>query len=83
MLQSRKIISVETLQDRSGTYICGMIQKSYGTTVRPAVIHFQGNMRRKATFSYPVELSGVCCHILALLLYLKHYSETLLNIIIQ
>ena len=53
-----------------------MIKKSYGTTVRPVVTYFQGNMPRKATCSCPVGLSGVCCHILALLLYLKHYSDT-------
>ena len=38
MLQSRKIVFVKTLRDNSGTYIRGMIKKSYGTnlTVRPA-----------------------------------------------
>ena len=30
----------------------------------------------KATCSCPAGLSGVCCHILALLLYLKHYTDT-------
>ena len=30
----------------------------------------------KATYSCPAGLSGVCCHILALLLYLKHYTDT-------
>ena len=30
----------------------------------------------KATCRCPVGLSGVCCHILALLLYLKHYTDT-------
>ena len=76
MLQGRKIVSVNTLQDRFGIYVRGMIKKSYGTTVRPAVIYFQGNVPRKATCSCPVILSGVCCHILALLLSLKHYSDT-------
>ena len=31
----------------SGIYICGVIKKSYGTTVSPAVIYFRGNMPRK------------------------------------
>ena len=76
MLQSRKIVSVKTLQDSSGIYIRGMIKKSYGTTVTPAVKYFQGNMPCKATCSCPVGLSRVCCHILAFLFYLKHYSDT-------
>ena len=50
MLQSRKI-SVITLQESSGIYIRGVIKKSYGSTVSPAVIYFQGNMPRKATCS--------------------------------
>ena len=76
ILKSRKIVPVKTLQDSSGIYIRRMIKKSYGTTVRPVVTYFQGNMPRKATCSCPVGLSEVCCHILALLLYLKHYSDT-------
>ena len=40
----------------------------YGTTVRPAVTSFQGNMQRKATCSCPIGLSRVCCHILEILL---------------
>ena len=65
MLQSRIIISVKTLQDSSGIYIRGMIKKSYGISVRPAVIYCQGSMPRKANCSCPVGLSGICCHILA------------------
>ena len=38
MLQSRKILSVITLQESSGIYIRGMIKKAYGTTVRGAAI---------------------------------------------
>ena len=33
MLQSRKIVSEQTLQESSGIHIRGMIKKSYGTTV--------------------------------------------------
>ena len=76
MLQSRKNASVKTLRDNSGIYILGMIKKSYGTTVRLVVKNFQGNLPCKAMSRYPVGLSGVCCHILALLLYLKHYTDT-------
>ena len=76
ILQSRRMVSVKTLQEGSGIYIRLMIEKSCGATVRPTVKHFQGNMPRKATCSLSVGLSGICCHILFLLLYLKQYSDT-------
>ena len=69
MLQSRKLVSLKILWDNSEIYIRGMIKKSYGTTVRPAVIYFQANVPCKATCMCPFGLSGVCYHILALLLY--------------
>ena len=50
--------------------------KSYVTTVRPAVIYFQDNVPCKATCRCPVGLNGVCCHILALMLYLKNCTDT-------
>ena len=71
-----KNASVKTLRDNSGIYICGMITKSYSTTVRLAVIYCQGNVPCKATCRCRIGLSGMCCHILALLLYLKHYTGT-------
>ena len=74
MLQSRKIVSVKTLPNNSGIYIRGMIKKCYGTTVRPLLYIFKV-VPCKATCRCPVRLSGVCCHILALLLYLKHYTD--------
>ena len=76
MLRSRKMVSLKMPHESSGIYIRLMIKKSYGTTVRPAVMYFQGNMPRKATCSCPVGLGGVCCHILSLLLYLKQYFDT-------
>ena len=56
MLQSRNIVSVKTLRDNFGIYISGMIKKSYGITVRPAVIYYQDNVPCKATCKWPVEL---------------------------
>ena len=52
------------------------IEKSCGTAVRPAGKYFQGNMPHKANCSWPVGLSGICCRILSLLLYLKQHSDT-------
>ena len=53
-----------------------MIKKYYGTTFRPAVIYFHGNVTCKATCRCPVEVGRVCCHFFALLLYLKHCTDT-------
>ena len=53
-----------------------MIKKSYGTQIRPAVVLFHDSIPQTAHCSCPVGLSGLCCHILAVLLYLKHYSDT-------
>ena len=77
MLQSRKIVTVKTIHEQSGIFERAMIKKSYGTTVRPSVVLFQNSLPQKATCSCPVGLSGLCCHILALLLlFLKHYTDT-------
>ena len=76
MLQSRKIVTVKTIHEQSGIFVRAMIKKSCGTTIRPAVVLFQNSLPQKATCSCPVGLSGLCCHILALLLFLKHYTDT-------
>ena len=76
MLHSRKIVSVKTLDlDEKMKYVKAMIKKSYGTEIRPAVILFKESMPYKAHCSCPVGLSGLCCHVLSLLLFLKHYKE--------
>ena len=75
MLQSRKIVTVKTIHEQSGIFVRAMIKKSYGLTIRPAVVLFQNSFPRKATCSCPVGLSGLCCHILALLLFLKPYVD--------
>ena len=53
-----------------------MIKKSYGTQIRPAVVLFPDSIPQTVHCSCPVGLSGLCCHVLAVLLYLKHYSDT-------
>ena len=75
MLQSRKIVSIKTITEHNISYVKAMIKKSYGTQIRPAVILFQDSMPQKAHCSCPVGLSGLCCHVLALLLFLKHYYD--------
>ena len=76
MLQSRKIVTVKSIHGKSGVFLRAMIKKSYGTTIWPAAVLFQNSFPRKATCSCPVGLSGLRCHIFALLSFLKHYTDT-------
>lgn len=76
MLQSRKIVNVKTLRDESGQFVKAMIKKSYGNDSRPAVIYFYQHKPQKAHCVCPVGASGLCCHVLSLLLFLKHFTDT-------
>ena len=76
MLQSRKIVSVKTLNCSEGIYVKGMIKKSYGNQIRPAVILFNGLKPEKAHCSCPVGSCGLCCHVLSLMLFFKHFHDT-------
>ena len=77
MLQSRKIVSLKVLEHNEyGTFVKAMIKKSYGHVSRLAVILFHGHQPKFANCLCPVGTSGLCCHVLALLLFLKHYTET-------
>ena len=77
MLQSRKIISVKVCQDgNSSIFVKAMVKKSYGHVARPAVIHFVNGYPFKSHCNCPVGSSGLCCHILATLLFLKHFGDT-------
>ena len=78
MLQSRKICTVKVLsdEDQSQIFVKAMIKKSYGHVSRPAVIIFKDGCPVQAHCNCPVGPSGLCCHVLALLLFLKHFHES-------
>jgi len=77
LLQSRKIVSVKTiLGDPGFVYVKAMIKKSYGNQSRPAFVLFKDNLPSQAHCNCPVGASGLCCHVLALLLFLKHFGDT-------
>ena len=77
LLKSRKIVSVKSIKDESGSvFVRGMIKKSYGHMTRPATIKFNGSVPICAHCPCPVGLSGLCCHVISLLLFLKHYGQT-------
>ena len=76
MFTSRKIVNVKTLVDEQVVYAKAMIKTSFGSMQRPTVIMFENGIPTKAHCSCPVGLSGICCHVLALLLLLNLYQET-------
>ena len=79
MLQSRKIKTVKVIADienPSIIYVKASVKKSYGVQSRPAVVQFLEGLPQKGHCNCPVGASGLCCHTLALLLYLKHFKET-------
>ena len=78
-LTGRKIVTVKALTDFSlpdTLFVRGLIKKSYEEQIRPAVILFKNNFPQIAYGECLVGVSGICCHVLALLLFLKHFYET-------
>ena len=79
MLESRKIVSVKTLSDENDVnrlFVRALVNPSFGHNSRPAVLLFVESKPVKGCCSCPVGPSGICCHVLALMLFLKHYHET-------
>ena len=79
MLQSRKIKTIKIIADIENPnifFVKASIKKSHGVQSRPAAIQFLENSPQKGHYNCPVRASGLCCHILALLLYLKHFEKT-------
>ena len=73
----RKIVSVKFLingdTDERDVFTKAMIKKVYGNWSRPAAIKFQQNIPRK---DCPFVASSLCCHVLALSLFGRHYHDT-------
>ncbi|XP_020908792.1 uncharacterized protein LOC110246766 isoform X1 [Exaiptasia diaphana] len=77
MLLSRKIKSVKSFREGNKTFVKAFIIKSFGHEItRPAVILFEKNIPIKGHCTCPIGKCGVCCHIIALLMFLEHYSKT-------
>ena len=80
MFTRRKIVNVKTLVNEQVVYVKAMIKKSYGSMQRSTVVMFENGIPTKAHCrlfcSCLVGLSGICCHVLALLLFLTRYHET-------
>ena len=77
LLKSRNIVSVKLIKDESGSvFVRGMIKKSYGHMTRPTTIKLNGSVPICAHCQCSVGLSGLCCHVISLLLFLKHHGQT-------
>ena len=62
--------------NKGNIFIKAMIKKSYGNYSRLVLIKFEQNVPRKGHCNCPVGVSGLCCHVLALLVLLKRCHET-------
>ena len=77
MLASRKITSVKVFKtDRCNTFVKWYVKKSYGAQSNPAVVLFRLSVPSKAHCECAIGVSGLCCHVQAVLLFLKHYTNT-------
>ena len=77
MLASRKITSVKIIKvDRYNTFVKGYVKISYGVQSHRAVVLFCSLVPSKAYCQCAIGVSGLCCHVQAVLLFLKHYTNT-------
>ena len=77
-----QIVTVKVfVEDPNSLYVKAMIKKSYDHESRPVIIHFKDDFPYQARCKCPVDTSGLCCHALALLLFLKHFHESGENVL--
>ena len=75
LLTSRKIVSVKTVMVNTQLYVKAIIKKSYGEETKTATVLSENDLALKGYCECVVGRCGLCCHILALLLYLKHFNQ--------
>ena len=70
-------VKATKVREHSGVmYVKASILKSYtGSVSRPATILFANNTPVKAYCGCAVGKSGLCCHVIALLIELKYYHD--------
>ena len=74
MLTSRKIVSIKSFsQSGEISFVKAQIKKPFGDQIRFATILFQDSITFKAYCEFPVGVTGLYCHKLALLLFPNMY----------
>ena len=74
---SKKVLNVyKVLKQGTVTFVKGMVKKSFGQILSPAILKVVNGTPSKGHCTCPVGLSGVCCHILCVLHFLIHLTET-------
>ena len=80
MFNSRKVKTVKVIREGEGIFVKAPIFKSFkpatnnGIT-RPAVVLFRSGIPMKGHCQCSVRLSGLCCHVICLLIFLEHYAS--------
>ena len=73
---SRKIKTVKSVKVGDKTFVKAMIMKSFGQEItRPAVVMLQKNLPVEGHCTCPIGKCGICCHIIALLMFLEYYFK--------
>ncbi|XP_044165655.1 uncharacterized protein LOC122949663 [Acropora millepora] len=80
MFNSRKVKTVKVIREGEDIFVKAHIFKSFtpatnnGIT-RPAVVLFRNGAPMKGHCQCSVGLSGLCCHVICLLIFLEHYTS--------
>ena len=80
MFNSRKVKTVKVCKEGENVFVKAHIFKSFTSTsnsgiTRPAVALFKDGTPVKGYCECSVGLSGLCCHVICLLIYLQHYTS--------
>lgn len=80
MLNSRRIKTVKAFEVQENRYVKANIYKSFTSATnsgvtRPVVVLFKNGKPVKGHCDCAIGLSGICCHVICLLLYLEHYTK--------
>ena len=73
---SKKVLNVKVLKQDNVTFVKGMVKKSFSQISRLAILNLVDGIPSKGHCTCPVALSGICCHILCVLHFLIHFTET-------
>ena len=77
MFNSRRVKSVKVFEYESKLFIKANIYRSFSNgKTRVAVILFRNSKPSQGYCECAVGISGMCCHVICILLYLEHFTET-------